>query len=433
MTVSDDGSVANNVRRVGSLDILGGGQVVVHDGYAYVGHMKPPHGTTIIDVSDPASPSVVAEIPTDGPHSHTHKVRVVGDLMLTNVEQDNRHFLRLGGRLAGARQALLDAGKTPSDAAVATELGVQETDIATLDAAQARGYRDGGWKVWDIADKTAPREIAYVRTHGVGVHRFDMDANYAYISTEMDGYVGNILVIYDLADPTSPREVSRWGIPGQHVAKGEKPDWQGDRNRLHHALRVGDEMWAAVWHAGFRVVDVSDIAKPRTVAEHDYHPPYKEPTHTILPLPQTIDGRRIAVAIDEEHKRIPGQAPANLWVFDVTDFDDIKALSTYHASELDSPWARSDGRFGAHQFHEQIDGTLIYCTWFSGGLRIVDVADPFTPAEVGSFIPAPRAGFDAPQSNDVCVDERGLIYLLDRNAGLDILESRTVVPDKPSP
>ena len=422
MTAQGGAGVANRVRRLGGLDIPGGGQVVVHDGYAFVGHMKPPHGTTIIDVSDPTAPSVVAELPTDGPYSHTHKVHVAGDLMITNVEQNDRHFLHLASRLGEVRRALIEAGQTDSDAAVAAELGIGETDIAVLEQAQARGYGDGGWKVWDIADKSAPREIAYVRTHGCGVHRFDMDSRYAYMSTEMAGYVGNILVIYDLADPTDPQEVSRWWMPGQHAAGGETPDWQGTRNRLHHALRVGDEMWAAVWHAGFRVIDVADITKPLTVAAHNYHPPFKEPTHTILPLPQPFDGRRVAVAIDEEHSRIPGQAPANLWLFDVTDFGDIQAMASFHVSELASPWAGAGGRFGAHQFHEQIDGTIVYCTWFSGGLRIVDVADPFAPAEIGSFIPAPRAGFDAPQSNDVCVDERGLIYLLDRNAGFDILE-----------
>lgn len=422
MNARDDASVAHNVQRLGALDIPGGGQVVVQDGYAFVGHMKPPHGTSIIDVSDPTAPKVVAEIPTDGPYSHTHKVRVAGDLMLTNVEQNERHSVRRASRIPDIRQTLSDAGKAPSDAAVAAELGFETADIPMLEAAVARGYDDGGWKAWDIADKSSPREIAYVKTHGCGVHRFDMDENYAYMSTEMAGYVGNILVIYDLSDPANPREVSRWAIPGQHIANGEVPDWQGDRNRLHHALRVGDEMWAAVWHAGFRVIDVSDIAAPRTVAEHNYHPPYPEPTHTVLPLARMIDGRRIAVAIDEEHTRIPGQAPANLWVFDVTDFDDIKALSSFHVSELESPWAGSACRFGAHQFHEHIEDTLIYCTWFSGGLRIVDIADPFSPVERGSFIPAPRDGFDAPQSNDVCVDERGLIYLLDRNAGLDILE-----------
>jgi len=79
---------------------------------------------------------------------------------------------------------------------------------------------------------------------------------------------------------------------------------------------------------------------------------------------------------------------------------------------------------GAHQFHEHAVGTLIYATWFSGGLRIIDLADPSAPQEAGHFIPEPVSGNPAPQSNDVFVDRRGLIYLLDRNAGFDILEFR---------
>ena len=87
-----------------------------------------------------------------------------------------------------------------------------------------------------------------------------------------------------------------------------------------------------------------------------------------------------------------------------------------------SPWSRAPGRFGAHQFREKLDGTLVYVTWFSGGLRIVDVADPFRPKEVGHFIPEPVMGASSPQSNDVDVDQDGLIYLIDRNAGFDVLE-----------
>jgi len=34
----------------------------------------------------------------------------------------------------------------------------------------------------------------------------------------------------------------------------------------------------------------------------------------------------------------------------------------------------------------------------------------------------PRTGAASPQSNDVDTDGRGLVYLLDRNRGLDIIE-----------
>jgi len=77
---------------------------------------------------------------------------------------------------------------------------------------------------------------------------------------------------------------------------------------------------------------------------------------------------------------------------------------------------------GAHQFQEHVTGDVIFCTFFSAGLRAVDIGDPTRPKELGYFIPPPAGDFAAPQSNDVCLDDRGLIYLIDRINGLDILE-----------
>ncbi len=408
--------LARNVRRLGHLDLEGGGQVVVQDGYAYVGHMKPPMGTSIIDVRDPANPQVVGHVPPPDEWSHTHKVRVVGDLMITNVEQDKRHFLRKGDKIAGLRFEGL------SDGEIATKLGVKDSDIAELEAAVKRGYTSGGFRVWDISDKTAPRQLSYVKTHGFGVHRFDMDANFAYISTEIEGYVGNILVTYDLSDPLSPREESRWHMPGQHIAGGETPTWTGYGVRLHHAMRCGDELWAAVWHAGYRVLDASDLSNPTVIGSYRFPPAIPEPTHTVMPFEQLINGRRYAVAIDEEHDHKPGRLHGFLWVMDVTDLSDMVPVAAWDLSERACPWVGDPGmRFGAHQFREKLDSTLVYATWFAGGLRVLDLADPLNPVEVAYFMPEPGAK-GPPQSNDVDVDDNGLIYLLDRNNGFDILE-----------
>jgi hypothetical protein len=243
-----------------------------------------------------------------------------------------------------------------------------------------------------------------------------MDERYAYISTEMQGFHGNILVVY-----SRPQEVSRWWMPGQNVEAGETPHWTGLQNRLHHALRFGDELWASVWYAGLRVIDASDIRNLKTVGAFDYHPPFPEPTHTAAPLPQRWNGRRIAVAVDEEHEHTKGQLHAGLWFLDVEDISDIRPLGMFHLGELDSPFS-SAGRFGAHQFQERVSGDRLYCAWFAGGLRMLDISDPTAPEEIGWFIPEPPAGQASPQSNDVFVDGRGLVYLIDRNSGLDILE-----------
>ena len=143
----------------------------------------------------------------------------------------------------------------------------------------------------------------------------------------------------------------------------------------------------------------------------------------MLKPPFQVAGRDVAVVFDEEHDHVPGRLHAGMWVLDVGDLTQIKPLSMFHLSELDSPYARI-GRFGAHQPAERMVDTRVYASWFSGGLRIIDIADPTLPKEVGSFIPEPPAGHPGPQSNDVDVDARGLIYLLDRNQGVDILEQQ---------
>ena len=72
-------------------DCAGGGQVVVDKRHiAYVGNMSNPHGTMIIDVKDPKRPKLLSTLSMpEGTHSH--KVRVSGDIMVTNREALGQH------------------------------------------------------------------------------------------------------------------------------------------------------------------------------------------------------------------------------------------------------------------------------------------------------------------------------------------------------
>jgi hypothetical protein len=427
-------ALARNVRLLGHLDLAGAGQVTISNGYAFVGHLPNPDGigTSIVDIADPRRPRVAATVMVDDPTSHSHKVRVANGIMIVNHERNMSKIGRRAEQLPGTRTALAkELKREPTRAEIAARMCVSEEDLRTLEEFESRGYANGGFKIYDIANPREPRLICYHKTGGIGVHRFDLDERYAYISTEMQGYIGNILMIYDLSDPKRPQEVSRWWIPGQHVAAGETPAWSGRRHRLHHALRFGDEMWASCWHGGFYVIDISDIARPKTAGGSNYHPLFPEPTHTVMPVGERIGGRRIALAIDEEDQAQSareeearrGRAHACMLVFDVTDLSGIRPLAQFQVSELDTPFSRVSGaRFGAHQFCERMSGTLVHAVWFGGGLRIIDVADPLAPREVGYFIPQPAAGRSAPQSNDVALDGRGLIYVVDRHVGFDVLE-----------
>jgi hypothetical protein len=427
-------SLARNVRRLGHIDLPGAGQVSVKGQYAYVGHIpdKSLLGTSVVDISDPRDPRVVAQIMLTDWESHSHKARVAGDLLIVNHERNMTAVGRRADELPGVRRSLTEKlGRAPTPAELAEKLGVTEADVAEIEEQAKRGYHNGGFKIYDVSEPAQPKEIVHQKTGGIGVHRFDMDEDYAYFSTEMAGYIGNILVIYDIRDPQRPQEVSRWWMPGQHLAGGETPSWPGRQHRLHHALRYGDEMWASCWHGGFNIVDVSDLAKPRTLGSYNYHPLFPEPTHTVMPLPERIGGRRIALAIDEEDAAVSaseeearrGRAHACILTFDVSDPTAIKPLGQFQVSELDSPFSRTSGaRFGAHQFYERPTGTLVHAVWFGGGLRIIDVANPLHPREVGYFIPEPSGGRPAPQTNDVALDDRGLIFVVDRWVGFDVLE-----------
>ncbi len=371
-------ALAHKVRRLGHLDLAGAGQVTISDGYAFVGHIPNQDrlGTSVLDISDPRKPRVVAAVTLDDAQSHSHKVRVAGDIMVVNHERNMSRIGRRAEQLPAVKRALseeLDRQPTPPE--IAAKMSVSEDDLRLLEEFEQRGYDNGGFKIYDVGEPSRPKLISYHRTGGIGVHRFDMDERHAYISTEMTGYVGNILVIYDLRDPRKPQEISRWWMPGQHLAGGETPAWSGRRHRLHHALRFGDEMWASCWHGGFRVVDVSDLARPKTAGGYNYHPLFPEPTHTVMPVPGAIGRRRIALAIDEEdpaqnaseEEARRGRPHACILTFDVTDLADIKPLGQFQVSELDSPFSRTSGtRFGAHQFCERMSGTLVHAVWFAG-------------------------------------------------------------------
>ena len=367
-------SVAKGVRVVGYFDCPGGGQVVVRDGVAYVGHVKPPNGTTLIDVSDPSKPRQIANLQVpEGTLSH--KVRVDSGIMLVNRE--------------------------------IFPIGRKDPDFK------------GGLEIYDITKPATPKHIGTWPTRGM--HRFTFDGRYVYGSPELDGYLGNIVSIIDFQNPLKPEEVGRWWMPGQWTAGGEVPTWQGTDHRCHHPMRVGNRLYCSFWHGGFVILNIDDMSKPTYVSGLDWSPPFPCPTHTALPVPFLLRGRRVMLVADEDVVRLAGPtAPAFLWLVDITDETKPIPFASFQVDEEDGMPKRD--YTGLHQFCEDIRSTEIPIAWFARGLKIVDIANPHAPKEVASFMPDVPEGAERVQSNDVCFDENGLIYLIDRTRGLHILE-----------
>ena len=366
-----------NTKLLSHIECAGGGQVWVEGTTLYIGHMRHPSGTTIVDVADPRKPKILNRIEMpDGWHSH--KVRVANDLMIVNHE-------KLG---------------------------------------QGRSDFGGGLGIYDVSNPAQPKMISKWRTGGRGVHRYDFDGRYAYISPTVDGYIGNIVMILDLQDPANPTEVGRWWIPGQWEAGGEEYFWHDwVAPRCHHPIRRGDRLYVSYWHHGFFILDISDMSQPKMISGHNTSPVYPHPTHTCLPMVQSIAGRDIMVVADEDVAKLYPAAPAFTWIYDITVETMPTPIATWQVDGLHGDGTPQEPMMGCHQPSERPAGTIIPFSWFAQGLRLVDIADPYNPREVGYYIPDAPAGSALPSSNDVTIDDRGLIYLIDRVHGVDIIET----------
>ncbi|HKY95091.1 MAG TPA: hypothetical protein VJL84_07280, partial [Kiloniellales bacterium] len=281
-----------------------------------------------------------------------------------------------------------------------------------------------GIGIYDVADPAKPHRLARWDTVGKGVHRFDFDGRYAYISPTAEGYVGNICMILDLRDPAKPEEVGRWWIPGQWKAGGEAYPWDNwTPPRCHHPLRVGDRLYTSYWHHGFYILDISDLSKPIAISGLNTSPVYPHPTHTCLVIREPVKGRRIMVVADEDVAKLWPAAPAFAWVYDITQEQMPVPIATWQVPGLDPDGAPQPPFMGCHQPSERFNGTVIPFAWFAKGLRIVDFKDPYAPVELGYYEPDPPPGCQLSSSNDVTIDSRGLVYLVDRQRGVDIIET----------
>ena len=373
---------ATNTKLVSHIECAGGGQVWVDGTTLYVAHMKAPHGTTVYDVSDPKKPRELAhvEIPQGW---HSHKVRAQNGIMIVNHE-------KLG---------------PDGDASFG-----------------------GGLGIYDVTKPSAPKLITKWKVSaGRGVHRYDFDGRYAYISPTVKGFDGNIAMTLDLKDPARPEEVGRWWVPGQWTEKGEQYDPKLPVSpRCHHPMRLGNRQYVSYWHHGFYILDTTDLAKPKLVKAVNHSPYSLHPTHTCLPVPQPLKGRKVMIVADEDVAKLRPCSPSYAWMYDITDETMPTPIATFQVPGIDKDGSPQEQMTGCHQPSERFNGTIVPFAWFANGLHVFDIADPFAPRIVASYQPDPAPGAKRASSNDVTIDDRGLIYLVDRIGGVDIIESKVM-------
>jgi hypothetical protein len=441
-----DPAEAKNMRLVGFNDLQtrSAYQPTIHkqgERYiAYIGHHgasyvdKPVNalngqgefnGTSIVDVTDPAQPKYLAHIPgaEGGPETGgAQMTRVCDGKNLPRADGNAVYLLRTFGRLAH--------------------------------------------EIWDVADPARPKLVARIGGDYKDTHKswWECDTGIAFLVSGVPGWRGyRMLEVYDLGDPSKPVKIRDFGLPGhQPGATGAVP------SDLHGPISSGPQgnrLYLAYGPLNGGIVQILDRQKllqgpkeptPESlrypeVSRLDMSPLHG--AHTSFPLlrmalPEFAKYRVGAVRdflmiVSEATGRANGcqETHQMVWFADISVEGKPMMVSNFSVPETSGNYCERGVRFGAHSSNESMAGVfykkLAFITYFAGGVRAIDVRNPYQPREIGYFIPAMTEATEkrcfkidgrercttSVQSNNVETDDRGYIYVVDRaNTGLHILE-----------
>jgi hypothetical protein len=400
---------ARNMRLLGHSDMGGrpdGQQVMVNEGYAYVGHMFS-QGLSVIDVRDPREPKPVGYVPCPDGTWSLHLQSAEGLLLVANAQdlgrvktlEDDRQYYSgsMRSRLAGE---------------------------------SGRGYA-AGVRIYETSDPAAPREIGFAAIDGVGVHRvWYIGGRWAYVSAMPDGWSDFIFMTLDVSDPTKPEYAGAFWLPGMHAAGGEVPTWGERRYSCHHGIVSGDTAYVTWRDGGVTILDVTDRGRPTLVSHRTWCPPFGGGTHNALPLAD----RELMVVVDEAVLERREDGVKHIWTFDIRAPENPVSISTFPIPD-EADYVSRGGRFGPHNVHENRPGSLVSSTTIVGtynnaGVRVYDLSNPYRPEEVAALVPQiPERMVDERPGRtraltivDAFADAEGLVYASDQNGGLFTME-----------
>ena len=409
---------------------------------AYVGHhgdKKPnplnagkveDNGTSIIDVTDPTQPKYLAHLPGEegkAEQGGAQMVRVCAGADLPKADKTKFYMLRTFGNQAH--------------------------------------------EVWDVSDPARPNLLVTIGKGLKGTHKnfWECDTGIAYlVSGHPQWRTNRMTQIYDLSDPAKPVFIRDFGLVGQQPGAGGAVPIS-----LHGPISTGPKGNRVFFGYGtntdgvLQIVDREKLlngAKEPTpenllapqIARLDLPPMHG--AHTVFPMlgmdvpefEKNLLGRKrdFIVVTDEAIQKECLEGRQMVWFVDITTETKPFGVASWTVPEASGNFCSRGGRFGTHSSNESYAPVyfkrLMFFAHFNAGVRVLDVRDPFSPKEVAYFIPPMNANtvvLETPaaqmgklpyteaanrravQTNNVEVDERGYIYIVDRaNTGMHILE-----------
>ena len=360
----------------------------------WLAHESAPKNFTGVDVSDPRKPKVVVQ--TDLPQSYmrSNSLELSGDIM-----------------------------------AVAYQT-------------QKTGQKPAGLELFDVSVPEKPRSISFFDCSGAnsrGVHQlWFCDGEYVHMAAGAPDFEPSnplddqFYRCIDVRNPAKPVEVGRWWMPGtrqtRRDAAAAAQARQGLSRAQHQCLPATARPALSrlhrrrhVHHGHRRQIEAeADLALDQFAALHRLH------AHgAAAVLARSADGDR---RVDREQRQ---GWPKLIWLLDNRDEKHPVSISTCPMPPLDAFKDRG-GRFGAHNIHEN---PPVPTAWQSDGRDLRHVLQrrlarlrhrQSVSAEGNRGLRAAGAERNAGrrvQLNDVFVDERGIVYTVDRyTGGLYMLE-----------
>ena len=384
----------------------------------YIAHEERVICLSIVEVTHPEAPVLLNQLPSPAP----------------GVTRCNS--LGLSGNVLAVADQTVNVGQGPA--------GMWALDVSDLSRLQkAKSMKDLAFSFFDTSGPNSR-----------GVHwLWFVDGEFAHLSSgTRDSDPANakddqFYLVVDLRDPRAPREVARWWLPGTQKKDGCLPECLPKRHPIDDGYRAHtvevyperpDRAYLGYMDGGAIILDISGLSgvragssksfSPKLVTRLKFSPPFPAWTHTVQPL----FGRGLAVVSDEAVLDKCADAPKLVWLVDIRDETNPVIVGTTPQPENAGDLCANGGRFGAHNVHPnfpsstsaQLKNTFV-ATFFSGGVRIYRLVDspvPHAPPqikEIGFFVsPAPPGNpTHSIQVNHAMVDEKGLIYAVDRISG----------------
>jgi hypothetical protein len=363
----------------------------------WLAHESAPKNFSGVDVTDPRNPKLIVQ--TDLPHMklRSNSLDLVGDT------------------LAVAYQAS-SVGITPA-----------------------------GVDLFDVGNPEHPKLISHFDCsgpHSRGVHAlWFVDGRTIHMAAGAGDFQprnpldDQFYRILDVSNPAKPVETGRWWYPGTREGD-EAPAPARLQKKFDMGFRAHntnvfperpDRAYVGYIDGGAFVLDISSPGDIKVVSRWNPSPPFNGFTHTVLPLFE----RKLWIVSDECVLDNGADWPKLVWVIDARNEANPVPIGTFPAPPFDA-FARRGGRFGAHNMHENLPGPvsfrsdhIVIGTFFNAGVRVYDTSDPYRVEEIAYYVPgAPKLSpAGSIQLNDVYVDERRIVYTVDRfTGGLYVLE-----------